>query len=410
MWLGLLDMINYDHALAQLHAAGLMLDRDSHGKGPMFEGRVQRWRVEGEDNEWRGWTRLNQWTSPRGNTYAVGVFGCWRGADPGTQKIELPPPDPALTQEQLAARREEDRAVAEAARVASKQMEAVRKAEALTAARWSAAVWAHAKPCTSHDYLARKGVNAHGVRLLDTLDGLHLEGVDDANWWRLKQSCAPEYPALVIPMHDVQGQVCGVQFVYGAGHPRKAKTGRDKEFWPTGMAMGGTFGVIGPMPRQGIAALGEGFATMASVHESTGLTAIYAFSANNLIKASREIRKAFPRIKLLITADDDYLTDGNPGCTAAAKLCAQVPDTDWIKPDFTDADGQDRRDGKKLTDFNDLAQLVAPIAVATQINARLDALSWRDAPSASAAAPKLGGGVDAVEDMPARLSLSLIHI
>lgn len=52
-------MINYDDALNQLRAAGLLLDRDRHGK-PLIVGTTtpQRWRVEGMDKEWRGWTWL----------------------------------------------------------------------------------------------------------------------------------------------------------------------------------------------------------------------------------------------------------------------------------------------------------------------------------------------------------------
>ena len=384
-------MINYDHALGQVQAAGLLLDRDSHGKPPLFDGRIQRWRVAGEDREWRGWTRLNQWVSAKGVAYLVGVYGVWHGNDPGQQKIELPPPDPALSKEQLAAHRDEARAIAEAARVAARQMEEARKVEARTAARWSAAVWAQARPCQEYEYLTRKGVKSHGLRQLESLEGLRLDGIDEGNWWRLTQACPEGHPALVVPMHDVKGQVCGIQFIYGRGHPRKQKTERDKEFWPAGMAMGGTFGVIGPLYRDGILALGEGYATMASVHEAAGLTAVYAFSANNLAKAAKDLRKAFAKARILITADDDYLTEGNPGTTAAAQVTAQVADSAWIKPDFTGPDG-DLRAGKKLSDFNDLAILAGnPLPLATQINDALDRLGWRGSP-AQARGPQTPGG------------------
>lgn len=391
--------------MGQLLAAGLLLDRDRGGKPPIFDGRVQRWRVAGEDKEWRGWSRLKEWVSARGNVYLVGVFGCWHGNDPGQRKIDLPPPDPNLTKEQTAARREEAKAVADAARVLAKQADEDRKIEARQAARWAAAVWAHAKPCAGHEYLTRKGIQPHGLRQLDSLEGLQVEGVDEANWWRLTQACPAGHPALIVPMHDVSGQVCGVQFIYGRGHPRKTKTGRDKEFWPSGMAMGGTFGVIGPLYREGIAALGEGFGTLASIAEATGLTAIYAFSANNLAKAAKEIRKACPRLKLLVTADDDYLTDGNPGATAAAQVAAQVAECAWIKPDFTGPDGADLRAGKKLSDFNDLAALAGnTLPLARQINAKLDALGWRDANAARDISQR-GVGETSVEDMAPRLSI-----
>jgi hypothetical protein len=37
--------------------AGLDLAADSHKRPPGFDGRIQRWRVKGEDNEFRGWTK-----------------------------------------------------------------------------------------------------------------------------------------------------------------------------------------------------------------------------------------------------------------------------------------------------------------------------------------------------------------
>lgn len=400
-------MINYANALAQLREAGLILDRDRHGKPLLIDGGIQRWRVENEDQEWRGWTRLRQWTSNHGNTYLTGHYGVYHGNEPGQRRIELPKFEDDTTPEQKRQRAEEARALAEANKTAARRMEEERKGEIRQAAAWAAQVWAHAQPCGEHDYLTRKRIQPHGLRLFTGLDGLIFDGMDSGNLWRLQVACQDGQPAILVPMHDIKGAVVGLQFIYGRGHPRKAKLERDKEFWPTGMAMGGSFGLIGGLTRTGVLLLAEGYATAASLHEATGLPVAYAFSANNLVKAGKAIRKGYPSLRLLICADDDYLSDGNPGCKAAAAACAEIELSAWIKPDFTDEAGQDRRAGEKLTDFNDLAALSGGISLvlANQINSKLDALGWRDAVPSRAGVPTMGGGGNGGESGEPRLSM-----
>jgi len=360
-----MSFINLDDVEAQLRSQGLVLDKDLR-----FDASYQRWKIEGEDNEKRGWSRLSEWTNNLGHTYIVGVYGVFQGSEDGKTKIELPRRDgssrPTLSDADVAALRE-------AQRVALQRLAEKRKAEAKTAAQWAAIVWAKCAPCTEHEYTTRKGIAAHGLRVLGDTADIALPGVDESNFYRLKKAVG----ALVVPMHDAHGNVCGIQFIYPRGHERIKKS--DKEFWPSGMAMGGTFGVIGPINRTGVLLVGEGFATMASLHEASGQSVAYAFSANNLGKAAKLLRKVNPRLKLLFCADDDYKTEGNPGVTAAVQATAELENCAWLKPDFTAEDGSDRRNDKKLTDFNDLLQLTGvPLTLANQINAKLDALKWRD--------------------------------
>lgn len=364
-----MSWVNYDHALAQIRAMGIILDKDLS-----FDARIQRWRVEGEDHERRGWTRLKEWTSKHGHTYIVGVFGVWHGRDDGMLKIELPARAdlPELTREDIAS-------IREAHKESQRKLAEERKHEAKVAASWAAIVWSQCQPCEQHDYLARKGVKSHGLRLHAGTDGMVFQGLDESNHYRLHQAIG----ALVVPMHDQHGNVSGIQFIYPKGHKRREKIERDKEFWPSGMAMGGTFGLIGPIQRNGILQICEGYATAASLYEATGLSVAYAFSANNLLKAGKILRKAYPRLRLLFCADDDYQTEGNPGASAAAEATAAIELSAWTKPDFMDESGNDRRDGKKLTDYNDLAVLTGvSLTLAEQINTKLDELKWRDPPVA----------------------------
>jgi putative DNA primase/helicase len=369
--------LNFDDVRRQLIDAGLELDREI-----IADGRIQRWREANGDRERRGWSRLHQWTSTRGNTYIGGSFGIWQGMEPNSIKIEMPDKSSGIVVPQ------EDRAaMAEAAEAAKNALNAARAHEAKKAAEWAWTVWAMGEPCIDHEYLTRKGIKSHGARILKRLDGLQLDGLDESNRWKLGEALG----GLMVGMHDEHGQVVGIQFIYGSAHPRYKKA--QKEFWPSGMAMGGSFGVIGGLPRSGTLLLAEGFATAASAHEATGLPTAYAFSANNLLKAAKGIRKSAKQIKILVLADDDYLTKGNPGVTAASALTSELQNTAWLKPNFTDQSGTDLRAGAKLSDFNDLAHLTGSgLALAAQINTQLDELGWRAAYTPNAGGSALSGG------------------
>lgn len=387
---------------------------------------IQRWKVEGRDRERRGWSRLVGKVSAAGNAYIVGSFGVWEGNDDGKRRIEWSGKGDGASK--LSA--EEIALLKAAHKEAEKRLAEERKREVAMGAKWAGAVWAQSSLCTEHEYPKRKQIQIHGLRVLESTEGLQLAGLDnidafrsladkaagsskkmedmlgramtlaELNCWRLLQAVG----ALVVPMHDKGGQVCGVQFVYPKGHPRKQKIERDKEFWPSGMSMGGSFGLVGPLRRHGVLLVTEGYATAASLHEATGLTVAYAFSANNLAKAGRELRKAAPRVRLLFCADDDYLTDGNPGVTAAAQACAEIEHSAWIKPDFSGPDGTDLRGGKKLSDFNDLHVLTGLLpTLANQINAKLDELGWSEFVPVGGVSAAVGGGESAA--MPARLSI-----
>jgi putative DNA primase/helicase len=376
--------VNFRDAEAQILAAGILPDKDL-----AIDGRIQRWKTaDSKGNEKPGWTRLREWQSKEGHRYVVGCFGIWSGNHDGYTKIELPKKDddpqrPALTDEDIVAAREAQKAAAKA--IADE-----RKREAKVAAGWAAQVWAACAPATEHEYLTRKQIPPSGTRVVEGAKDLRLPNIDDGNAWRLQKSLG----ALVVPMHDTNGNVCGIQFIFPAGHERTGK-----EFWPTGMAMGGSFGIIGHLRRSGVLLLTEGFATAASLAAATGQAVAYAFSANNLGKTAKEIRAKYKQLRILICADDDYLTEAktgtNPGVSAAQLAASAIELADWIKPDFIAADGTDLRNGKKLTDYNDLQVLTGlPLVLANQINAKLDALKWKDAQPVALSGNQGGGEGD----------------
>ncbi len=85
-----------------------------------------------------------------------------------------------------------------------------------------------------------------------------------------------------------------------------------------------------------------------------------AFDARNLLPVARALRAKFPDKKLVLCADDDAETEGNPGITKATEAARAVNGLLAV-PEF----GDDRPSG--VTDFNDLCTLFGADAVIAAI-------------------------------------------
>ncbi len=185
--------------------------------------------------------------------------------------------------------------------------------------------WQVAKPCTRHDYLTTKGVQAHGVR------------VDAAG-------------ALLVPMRDTAGTLHSLQSIATDGEKRFMLGGRVKACYHS----------IGRP--DGAVIVSEGYATGASIHECTGQAVAVAFNAGNLDAVAVALRAKYPALKIIFAADDDHHTDGNPGMTKATAAAIAVggllavPMFPAGRPD-------------KAKDFNDLHQLAGADAVRACIDA-----------------------------------------
>lgn len=215
------------------------------------------------------------------------------------------------------------RARIEAARREREAEEAKRKAEARERA---SLLWAEAFPCTGHAYLTRKGIAANGARIYRE--------------------------SLVLPIRDANGVLHSLQFIDADGRKRYLTGGRIR---------GCYFGIGKP---DEVLCIAEGFATGASIHEATGYAVAVAFDAGNLLPAAKALREKYPDLRLILCADDDYRTGGNPGMTKATEA-AQAVGGLLAVPDF----GPDRPEG--ATDFNDLHQSQGREAVARCIDAVL---------------------------------------
>lgn len=201
---------------------------------------------------------------------------------------------------------------------ARQQAEAAEKVRHAEAAEQATALWNEAHPAPDdHAYLTRKGIKANGARVHDG--------------------------RLVIPL-QADGDIQSLQFIGADG---------EKRFLPRGRVSGGYFSIGKP---DGVLCIAEGFATGASIHEATGYAVAVAFSTGNLLSVAKCLRERFPDIQLIVCADDDDNTKGNPGLTKATEAARSVAGLIAI-PDF----GTNRP--KKATDFNDLTKLCGKDAV-----------------------------------------------
>lgn len=167
-------------------------------------------------------------------------------------------------------------------------------------------------------------------------------------------------------MCDAYYKVYGLQIIRGKNRGNKL----EKQYFPAGLSKQGCFHLIGGTPTW-IYLVAEGYATAASLHQATNMPVAVAFDAGNLIHVATALRKAYGRAKILICADDDYLTAGNPGITLASAAALAVSGA-WVAPGFASDRG-----GNKITDFNDLHTLQGLHAVRSQIEARLRDLKWQ---------------------------------
>jgi putative DNA primase/helicase len=363
-----MNVENYDDAAAQIRAEGLLLDTVTNGRGGKSIGELfvdsmnaVRCKVEGMGSEKKGW----YWLSSKeidGKTYITGAYGINVGADYGKRTIKITRDGKAVKIS------EEDRAAIAARQKANMaRLKAMRDAEAERAALAAGSAWRKYVTEGESDYLARKRVAAHGLRFSPSGNG-----------------------TVAVPMMDSAGKVWGLQLIRG----KKRGTGKlEKEYWPRGLSKQGHYHLIGPIPRH-LVLVAEGYATAATLHQATGLPVAVAFDAGNLQPVAQAISKTYRSAKILICADDDYLTDGNPGVTAAKNAAHAVQGAVAV-PAFA-AD----REGKKITDFNDLAEREGEATVRAQIEATLRAKGFdAPAPSARGASPRGAGERSQKDDL-----------
>lgn len=250
---------------------------------------------------------------PRGNRscWAVlhldgrpaGAFGNWRTGETHSWRADGNLP----TRED----REQTHRIIEAAKRKREQETSERNKAAAEVARGK---WQRATPATVENrYIAAKRVPALGVRVL------HSE--------------------LLIPLRTVEGELVNLQRVKPTGSKLFLKGGRIR----------GCFCLLSSeLPRQGEIYICEGWATAATIHVQTGLPVAAAMNAGNLVPVADAIRAARPGVAIVLAADYDHCTPGNPGLRHAREA-ARAVDGAVTWPNVC------RAEDCRCTDFNDVA-------------------------------------------------------
>ncbi len=159
---------------------------------------------------------------------------------------------------------------------------------------------------------------------------------------------------LAILLQDIDGVIHSAQFI----SPRTDDRG--KKLLYGGQARG-HFCPIGTVDNDSPLVIAEGYATAASIHMATGWPVICAYCGGNLEPVAKIFRDAYPEILIVIAADNDQFTEGNPGVREGTKAAKAVK-ASLAVPQFADADMAD-----KPTDFNDLHRLSGLRIVRKQI-------------------------------------------
>lgn len=257
------------------------------------DGRLHRFATNGKSDDDAGWYVLH------GDGIPAGAFGDWRGDVYETWRADIG--------RRLAPREE----TAHRLRVEAIQREREADDERRRAAARDRAttLWEAAGAASeSHPYLSAKCIKPYGLRAHNG--------------------------SLLVPLRDGV-ELQGLQFIDADGGKR----------FLTGSRVRGCYYSIGKP--DSVLCVAEGFATGASIHEATGYAVAVAFNAGNLLPVAQALRERLPTVRLVLCADDDAGTPGNPGLTKA-RAAAEAVGAVLAVPDF----GGDRPGG--ATDFNDL--------------------------------------------------------
>lgn len=235
-------------------------------------GELVRYRAEGDKAGAR-----NAWVVFHDGQHPAAAFGSWRTGERHTWAARR---DKPLTSAERAMIQRQARE-----REASRRHEQGRvHAEARERARH---LLDKARPATSsHPYLQRKGVHAFGLLQLRRM--------------------------LVVPAYDAAGLLHTLQFIGEDGAKRMLTGGRIR-------------GCYFPIGKPGqVLLLCEGYATGATLRMATGEAVAVAFNAGNLLPVALALRGKFPRTRIVVCADNDRFTPGNPGVTAATAAAKAV--------------------------------------------------------------------------------------
>lgn len=248
------------------------------------------------------------WYIVFGDGIPAGRFGCWRLGVEVTFRADI---GRSLSQAEISAN-----ALRLAEAIALRDAEMARQRQ--SASETVEKIWAGAQAALpDHPYLSRKGIGIHGARV--TGDG-----------------------RLVVPLFGSDGSISSLQYISHDG----------QKLYHPGGATGGKFWQIGTMDEPGTLYMAEGFATAATIYETTHRPCVVAYSASNLVPVLATLREMHGQTQdIVIVADNDKSGTGQKYADqASAKHGARIV----IPP----IDGMDANDYAQAG--HDLAGLLNP--------------------------------------------------
>ena len=147
---------------------------------------------------------------------------------------------------------------------------------------------------------------------------------------------------LLVPLHNQSGELVNVQIVSAQGEKRY-------------LAGGQKAGAFHRIEGGELVAVCEGYATGLSVHLAMGATVYCAMDCGNLLAVANIARAHHPKSRIILAADNDAHTEGNPGKTKAEQAAAKVgglvalPDEPGDWDDYRQAHGLDLTKAALLT-------------------------------------------------------------
>lgn len=208
-------------------------------------------------------------------------------------------------------------------------------------------------------YLATKGVDGVGLRVVPDKNVVLPTEIKDlikiGNNYSESKQLREQNPSanvftkgeILLPAYDLNDKLWSLQAIQSNGSKRFATNGKKE----------GNFHVIGGMKQleeAPVIIIGEGYATVKDISDTSKLATVAAFDSGNLSNVAKIMRNRFPDKPILIAGDDDVksaLTSKqkvNVGRVKAKEAAASVNGTAFF-PVFAPHEAENG-----LSDFNDL--------------------------------------------------------
>lgn len=154
---------------------------------------------------------------------------------------------------------------------------------------------------------------------------------------------------ILVPLCNIKGKIRALQVIY----PSKRlfnngdKEPRDKHFIGK---YSGCFFTFGKFENTKQIRVCEGFSTASTVFQFTGDTTVAAISRTNLEGVCQQLKNRYPNSEIIICADNDLQTTGNPGLTDAVHVSRNL----GLKIAYPRFTNQKQAETNAWSDFNDL--------------------------------------------------------